>query len=333
MKKLQILALLSFLSILSTALINRNDTYKVYPTEEKIIYDISFSANGSALLVADGNKVRWFSTEDQKLLSTFNDGHKNTILSLNLSKDSTLLASGGKDSTIVIWDVMNKGIIKRLSYHKGIISSVHLSPDNQYLFSGGTDNKVHIYDLKSDKLVNTFLGHTDDVTSMDVSADGKYLVSASADGTINFYDIKLKKEVASITDRKSWVREVSFNKEGDRIISCGDNGWITTWNIANIYNISKISERKINANRLHSVNFYNNNQSQSYVTGGLNGKINVVIVKDIYEYKTKINKPINKLLFNPGQKNRFNIAVATRGGGVLQIDAKDMKLMVYGDSD
>lgn len=324
MKKFISLILLLSLSFVLTSLKNRNSSYIVYPTEEKIIYDIVYSENGKALIVADGKNLKWFSTENQHMLGNFSGGHENTILTMHLSKDSTLLVSGGKDSTIVVWDVLKKEKIKHLTYHKGIVSSVYLSPDNRYLYSGGTDNLVFIYDLKSEKLVSTFSDHTDDVTSIDVSEDGKWLISASADGAIKLYDIESKIKVATIGDRKSWVREVSFNRNGDEILSCGDNGKVIRWTITDINNIKKIDTRQIYLNRIHSVDIFSDNQT--YVTGGLNGVITIVTKVD--DYKSKINAPIHKVLFKPGEGSSFVVAMATRGEGVLQMESKNMKFKV-----
>lgn len=324
MKKFISFILLLTLPIVLTSLTNRNSSYMVYPTEEKIIYDIVFSENGKALIAADGRNVKWFSTENKNLLANFSGGHERTILTMHLSKDSTLLLSGGKDSTIVVWDVLKKEKIKHLTHHKGIISSVHLSPDNRYLYSGGTDNLVFIYDLKSEKIVSNFSDHTDDVTSIDVSPDGKWLISAGADGNIQLYDVENKIKVATIRDRKSWVREVSFNREGDQILSCGDNGKVIRWSITDKNNIKKIHTRQIYLNRIHSIDFFSDNQT--YVTGGLNGV--VMIVTKVDDYKSRINTPIHKVLFKPGEGNSFKVAMATRGNGVLLMESKNMKFKV-----
>ena len=115
------------------------------------------------------NTVKVFSMETKALIAEFKNGHKKQILSIDISQDSLLLASGGKDSTITIWDFTDNKILSTLSYHKGIVTSVKFSPDGRYLVSGATDDKVYLYDIAQKKVVKEYTGHTDDVTSVDFS--------------------------------------------------------------------------------------------------------------------------------------------------------------------
>lgn len=320
MRKFSSLLLLITSSFGFVSLANKKPTFVVYPTQEKIIFSICFSANGKSLYVADGNSIKRFSTDDQKLLSTFSGGHRNTILGIDLSIDSTLLVSGGKDSAIVVWDVKTNQMLKRLTYHKGIITSVHLSADNRYLISGGTDKKVCLYDLQNNELISTFSDHTDDVTSVKISPDGKTLVSSGADGLINFYGTEDKKLLSSVRDRKRWTREVSFNSRGDKLISCGDNGDVIIWNAIDPRSVKMIRKSRVSLRRLHSVSFFKNDNI--YLAGGLNGTIKIRMAKGNYKFKT--SKPVNAVSFKPRNDEKFEVAVATWGMGVIQVEGINM---------
>src|SRR5258706_12200016 len=90
MKKLSLL-LIGIMLMASSSI--RKDPYLIFPTGHEVIYDICFSQNGSTLIVADGREIKWFSSKDGHLLSTLSGGHRNAILALDLSADSSLLAS------------------------------------------------------------------------------------------------------------------------------------------------------------------------------------------------------------------------------------------------
>lgn len=54
---------------------------------------------------------------------------------LTFSEDSFLLASGGKESVIVVWDIVNEIGLFKLNGHKGSITQLIFTKDNKHLIS------------------------------------------------------------------------------------------------------------------------------------------------------------------------------------------------------
>jgi WD40 repeat protein len=152
------------------------------------------------------------------------------------------------------------------------------------------------------------------------SPDGALLATASGDNSINIYDVKNNKLITSLTGHKSWVRDISFSEDGTKLISCSDDSRLITWDINNIQNILIRDNSKFGFSWILSVAF--NEDSKTYAYGGVNG--NAVIETTFGDYKAKINKPINRILFKPNEGIYLKIAIATRGKGVMLIDAKNM---------
>lgn len=305
-----------FIGLVFVAFSQKDKAFMVFETEDDNISGICFAKNGGALAVADNNTVKVFSMETKALIAEFKNGHKKQILSIDISQDSLLLASGGKDSTITIWDFTDNKILSTLSYHKGIVTSVKFSPDGRYLVSGATDDKVYLYDIAQKKVIKEYTGHNDDVTSVDFSPGGKLFASASADESIRIYTVEDNYYTVSLEGHKSWVRDISFSEDSAKLISCGDDSKIITWNISDLNNIYKESQKKLNSGWILSVEF--NEDSQTYVSGSFNG--NVKITLHFGGYHLKLGVPVNQALFQPGQGYYLKIALATRGKGVILVD-------------
>ena len=68
-------------------------------------------------------------------------------MSLSFSSDGALLASGGGDNTIKLWDVDAQQEIAALRGHTDSVRSVAFSPDGALLASGSFDHTILLWDV------------------------------------------------------------------------------------------------------------------------------------------------------------------------------------------
>lgn len=71
-----------------------------------------------------------------------------------------------------------------------------------------------------------------------------------------------------------------------------------------------------------SINYYMDQLTYAYSC--LNGKVK--IKSSLSTYSLMINKPIQKVIFQPRNDAYLTIAMATLGAGVLLVDANNMRL-------
>ncbi len=313
---------LMFICFIAFGYSQKRSAYSSYPTESKVIYGICFTLNGEALAIADNKTIKVYSTNSKELIAEFKGGHSNQILSVDISKDSTLLVSGGKDSVINIWDINSKNVLQSIKCHKGKITSVKISTDGQYLLYGCTGNFAYLFDLKLRKVIMEFTDHTGTVTSVIFSSDGKFLFTASADKAINIYGVEDYRLLTSLKQHKGWVRDIAINKEGTRFVSCGDDGRTLLWNISDIQNASVEKKSFLPFSWITTVDFKDDNLT--YLKGGFNGKIKIIC--PMANYRVRIRKPVNKVLFKPCEGIFIKAAIATSGKGVILIDSKYLSI-------
>jgi Prp8 binding protein len=183
---------------------------------------------GDGTLVAAG-PPRTSALEAPIMLLT---GHENEIYSSKFSPTGEILATGGLDKSIFLWNVYgeceNFAVLKG---HTGAIMEVQFSTDGSLLFSASTDKTVFGWDIETGVRVKRFRGHTSFVNSCCPSRRGdQMVVSGSDDGMIKLWDIR-QKSVSQTFSNIYQVTAVCFNDSGDQIASGGIDNDIKIWDL------------------------------------------------------------------------------------------------------
>jgi len=168
---------------------------------------VHFSPDGQFLAAAYGPDINVFDVAANQLLAPLK-GHLNPVRSLAFSPNSQILASGGEDKTIFLWDVSTgQPLTQPLLGHAAAVWSLAFSPDGRLLASGTEDGQVLLWDVSplfdadgaSPRLLGRPLINGDRVWRVAFSLDGRVLASAGRnDGNIIVWDV----------DPETWLTRV-----------------------------------------------------------------------------------------------------------------------------
>ncbi|CAG8432793.1 526_t:CDS:10 [Diversispora eburnea] len=209
-------------SSLSNAVLTGEDTLTVAPAlEDIILWDLKKglqkekwhdSDNKSEVTViarspnnqdyavgyTDGSIRIW--RIGQSATSLIFNGHRKAVTSLLFDKTGTRLASGSKDTNIILWDVIGEVGLFRLCGHKDQITSIRflpkslLSKDNEisspgYLISSSKDTLLKLWDLSTQHCIETVVSHRSEIWDFDISKDGKMIVTGGDDADMKVWTI------------------------------------------------------------------------------------------------------------------------------------------------
>ena len=73
--------------------------------------------------------------------------HHGSVLSLAISPDGRLLASGSNDRSIRLWEVSSGRELARWQSHESSVTALAFGSDGMLLISGGADGTLKLWNL------------------------------------------------------------------------------------------------------------------------------------------------------------------------------------------
>lgn len=170
-----------------------------------------------------------------RMQRTWKSNHHGPIIGIVFSLDGRLLATGGSDSTVKIWDLELQYCVFTLRGAVGVINCMYFEPTSSHnptptrFYYGGDDGKILCWDLKENSLLAKFDLHTSAATAVTIS--GNTVITAARDSVIGIYDrptLKLKKALPIFENVESLVAMKS-QENGTVLIGGGEKGTLKMW--------------------------------------------------------------------------------------------------------
>ncbi|HEX8703888.1 MAG TPA: hypothetical protein VF815_33965 [Myxococcaceae bacterium] len=150
-------------------------------------------------------------------------GHRGPVQSIAFSEDGRLLASGGSDSTVRVWDLPTRRELRRFEGNLQPMWSVAFEQDGRTLATGGNDALVHLWDTRTGHELRRLKSHTGPVRAVATSTDGRLLASGGDDGLLYLWEPDTGHNPRRMEGHAGSVRSVAFSPDGRWLVSGGDD--------------------------------------------------------------------------------------------------------------
>jgi U3 small nucleolar RNA-associated protein 13 len=189
--------------------------------------------------------------------------HQAPVVVSTTDSTGTLLATGGADGIVKVWDIKGGYITHTFHGHSGLISALHFFQVNTIslpkeletgkkrkkpgqadldntddegtagfrLASGGEDGKVRIWNLQKRKSVAILDSHVSVVRKLDYSAEENALLSTSRDKTVMVWDTTTWKNRYTIPALEE-LETAGFLTHGTILYSGGETGNVRLWSMS-----------------------------------------------------------------------------------------------------
>jgi WD40 repeat protein len=158
-------------------------------------------------------------------------GHDGSVLSIAVSPDGLLIATGSADKMVRLWNAKTRELVRSLTAHEDWVVGVAFSPDGLRLVSASYDHTARVWDLNTGTEVAVLRGHQGQVTSASFSPDGRFILTSSDDRTAKLWDTKAYAAVAALEGHRLAVNMAAFSPDGNTVAMASGDRTVGIWDV------------------------------------------------------------------------------------------------------
>jgi WD40 repeat protein len=184
---------------------------------------VAFSPDGTTVAFSSSDKAIRLLALDSGKERVRLEGHQCEILSF--STCGRLLALGGEEGSLSLWEVATGRQIWRQKGQPSQCSSLIFSANGQTVISGDSAGRIRIWEVKSGRLLQQLQGPCTGVSCLCTSPDGKTLLAVGEDDeSLWRCDLPSGKELSFPNCHRSKVVSVAFAPDGRRLATASNDG-------------------------------------------------------------------------------------------------------------
>ena len=195
---------------------------------------ITFNLNGTSfgVLKSNGSVILWDTStwEEKHEFKKVFDLSERSIMSIAISQNNFLIATGNLDSSVSLYDTVNATSEHMSEAHDdSYVSSVTFNHD-ETLLASSSFGKVIVWDTatgEQKKLIDSIQG----IVSVRISPDGNLLALMLYNGDIHLFSINSGEEFRVLKGHTGRILTTAFSSDMRTIATASVDGSVRIWNV------------------------------------------------------------------------------------------------------
>jgi len=159
--------------------------------------------------------------------------HPQGACAVEMSPDGRIMATGGSDGIIRLWDAatLDPGLV--LEGHGGRVCGLAFTPDGATVASASEDGTARLWNVATGEPLLDLAGHTAGVERIAIAPDGRHVATGSGDGTARIWEIAPEgsREALTLAAGAPAVA-AAFDPAGSRLAASFQDGSARIWDVA-----------------------------------------------------------------------------------------------------
>lgn len=161
-------------------------------------------------------------------------GHTGAVVQVAFAPSGRLLASGGWDETVCLWDLAGGPPRHTLTEHTDWVLAVTFTPDGKRLLTA-SQRTVKAWDATTGALLQNWKGLPGQrISTLVFSRDGRQLACGLRDGGLLLYRLEPDSNLSaapriSLKAHTSWIDAIAFAYDGKTLATGSRSGEIKIW--------------------------------------------------------------------------------------------------------
>ena len=207
---------------------------------------ICFGAGGKVLAMTVDTIIELWEFETGEVGRL--EGHSKRVRCLAFSPtDDVLLASGGEDQKVRLWDISRGEELQVVSGYENTVRAVAFSSDGHYLLSAGFNRRILIMDTRSGVVVRRIEGANEEIWGLEAIPGSDLVASAGRFGRIDFWDVARLERAATFQAHGQLTWVMTASPDGARLRTAAVGEPLKSWGLSILHDPAGVRPQEIMA--------------------------------------------------------------------------------------